>query len=129
MLNNFFCSVAPNIQSKIKFAHISFNHFLKNPCNESIFIKSCTNKETIDIIYDLSSNKATGLNSFIPIKIMKLEKDRITNNLSVLFNLSFSFGVFPDTLKIAKDFTSFFKKIKKNRMLQLQTNFVSLKSR
>ena len=60
---------------------------------------------------------------------MKLEKDSITNNLSVLFNLSFSFGVFPDTLKIAKDFTSFFKKIKKNRMLQLQTNFVSLKSR
>ena len=34
--NKFFCSVAPNIQSKINFVHKSFNHFLKNPCNESM---------------------------------------------------------------------------------------------
>ena len=56
--NKFFCSVAPNIQSKINFAHKSFNHFLKHPCNESVFIKPRTNKEIIGIISDLSSNKA-----------------------------------------------------------------------
>ena len=99
--NKFFYSVAPNIQSKINFAHKSFNHFLKNPCNEFIFIKPWTNNEIIDIISDLSSNKATGPNS-IPIKIMKLAKDCIANNLSVLFNLSFSSGIFPDKLKIPK---------------------------
>ena len=69
--NKFFCSVAPNIQSKINLAYKSFNHFLKNPCNESLFIKPCTNKEIIDKISDLSCNKATGPNN-IPIKIMKL---------------------------------------------------------
>ena len=81
---------------------------MKNPHNESIFIKPCTNKEIIDIISDLSSNKATGPNS-IPIKIMKLTKDCITNNLSVLFDLSFSSGVFPNKLKIAKILPAFKK--------------------
>ena len=45
LLNKFFGSVAPNIQSKINFAYKSFNYFLKYPCNETIFIKPCTNKE------------------------------------------------------------------------------------
>ena len=72
----------PNIQSKINLGYKSFNHFLKNPCNEAFFIKTCTNEEIIDIISDLSCNKATGPNS-IPIKIMKLAKDCIANSLSV----------------------------------------------
>ena len=79
---------------KINFAHKSFNNFLKNQCNESIFIKPCTNKGIIDITSDLGSNEATGPNSS-PIKIMKLAKDSTANNLTVLFNLSFSSGVFP----------------------------------
>ena len=72
LFNKFFCSVAPNIQSMI--THKSFNHFLKNPCNESIFIKPCTNKEITDIISNLCTNKATEPNS-TPIKIIKLAKD------------------------------------------------------
>ena len=44
---------------------------MKNPFNESILIKPCTNETIMDIIYDFKSNKATGPNS-IPIKIMKL---------------------------------------------------------
>ena len=37
-INKFFYFVAANIQSKISFAQKSFNYFLKNSCNESIFI-------------------------------------------------------------------------------------------
>ena len=97
----FFCFVAPSIQSEIDFAHKSFNYFLKNPCNESIFIKPCTNKEIRDIISDLGSKKATGPNSILT-KIMKLAKEFIANNLFVLFNFPFSQGIFPVKLKIAK---------------------------
>ena len=86
LFNKFFCSVARNIQSKINFTHKSFNHFFKNPCNKSIFIRPCINK--ILDIFDLSSNKAIGHNS-IPIKIMKLAKDCIANNL--LYYLIFFF--------------------------------------
>ena len=85
----------------INITYKSCDHFLKNPCIESFFIKSCTNKEIIDIISDLSCNKAAGPGG-IPVKIMKLAKDCIANNLSLLFNLSFSSGIFPDKLKIVK---------------------------
>ena len=101
MFSKIFCTVATNIQSKINFAHKSFNHFLKNPCNESISTKPCTNKEIINIISDLSSNKTTGPSSIL-IKIMELAKDFIASNLTVPFNLSFISGVFSDKLKIAK---------------------------
>ena len=108
MFSKIFCTVATNIQSKINFAHKSFNHFLKNPCNESIFTKPCTNKEIIDIISDLSSNKTTGPSSIL-IKIMELAKDFIASNLTVPFNLSFISGVFSDKLKIAKTLPVFKK--------------------
>ena len=61
--NTFFCSVPPNIHSKINFAHKSLNYFLKNKCNKSVFIRSFTNKEIIDVISDLSSSKTTEPNS------------------------------------------------------------------
>ena len=71
--HTFFSSVAPNTQSKINRTYKSFNHFLKNPGNESIFNKPCTNKEIIDIISDLSCNKAAGPNS-IPYKNFEISK-------------------------------------------------------
>ena len=108
MFSKIFCTVATNIQSKINFAHKSFNHFLKNPCNESISTKPCTNKEIIDIISDLSSNKTTGPSSIL-IKIMELAKDFIASNLTVPSNLSFISGVFSDKLKIAKTLPVFKK--------------------
>ena len=43
---------------------------------------------------------------------MKLAKDCTANNLSVLFNLSFSSGIFPDKLKIAKILPVFLKGLK-----------------
>ena len=55
----------------------------------------------MDIISLVVTEHLIGPNS-IPIKIMKLAKDCIANNLSVLFNLSFPSGIFPDKLKIAK---------------------------
>ena len=108
MFNKIFCTVATNIQSKIDFAHKFFNHFLKNPCNESIFTKPCSNKEIIDIISDLRSNKTTGPSSIL-IKIMELAKDFTASNLTVPFNLSFISGVFSDKLKIAKTLPVFKK--------------------
>ena len=47
------------------------------------------------------SNKSTGPNS-IPTKILKLLKNDISIQLSDIFNVFFSTGVFPSTLKIAK---------------------------
>ena len=46
-------------------------------------------------------NKSSGPNS-IPYKILNLLKKDISKQLSDLFNLSLSLGVFPSLLKIAK---------------------------
>ena len=42
-----------------------------------------------------------GINS-IPIKILKLAKEQIAEHLCFIYNLSFTTGIFPDSLKIAK---------------------------
>ena len=49
----------------------------------------------------LDYNKAVGLNS-IPTKILKLAKEQIAEQLWFIYNLSFTTGIFPDCLKIAK---------------------------
>ena len=38
---NFFCSVAPNIQSNIKQTFKLFHHYVANPCEESFLILPC----------------------------------------------------------------------------------------
>ena len=66
------------------------------------FFLSCTDKyEIINIISSLDRNKSTGPNN-IPTKILKLLINDISTQLSDIFNVSFSTGVFPSILKIAK---------------------------
>ena len=66
------------------------------------FFLSLTNKNKISsIISSLNPNKSVGPNS-IPTKILKLLKDEISSHLSDIYNISFSMGIFPSILKIAK---------------------------
>ena len=63
---------------------------------------SPTDKSEIEnIISSLDSNKSVGPNS-IPTKILKLLKNDISSQLSEIFYISFSPGVFPSILKTAK---------------------------
>ena len=49
----------------------------------------------------MNSNKSVGPNS-IPTRILKLLKNDISTQLADIFNISFSTGVFPTILKVAK---------------------------
>ena len=61
-----------------------------------------TDKNEISLtISSLDSHKSSGPNS-IPVKILKLLKNDISQQLSDIFNMSFSTGQFPSVLKIAK---------------------------
>ena len=61
-----------------------------------------TNREEIcKIISSLNISKSCGPNS-IPIKVLHLLQDQISNHLATICNLSFSTGVFPAVLKTAK---------------------------
>ena len=101
IFNDFLHSVAPAVQSKIKFSCKSFSEYLPSKYYDS-FIITPTSKAEIDaIISSLNSNKSTGPNS-IPLKILKLTQNEISQHLAYIFNLSFKKGVFLDFLKISK---------------------------
>ena len=100
-LNNFFCSVAQLVQEKIKYVFKPFQDYSSKPCNDSFIITPFTEDEISKIISEFNYNKATGINS-VPLKILKLAKQPISNHLSKIFNLSFSSGISPERLKTAK---------------------------
>ena len=99
--NNYFSNIALDIQSSIKYSAKEFHEFLP-PLNIKYFFLSPTDKnEIISIISVLDSQKVSGPNS-IPIKILKLMKNDISDQLAVLFNLSFTSSSFPTILKTSK---------------------------
>ena len=101
IFNDFFHYISPAIQSKIKFSCKSFNEFLPSKNYGSFTINPKSKAEIDAIISTLNSNNSTGLNS-IPLKILKLIQNKISQHLAHIFNLSFKIGVFPDSFKIAK---------------------------
>ena len=56
----------------------SFDQYLTEPRKESFLISPCTENEILEIISSLDYNKAVGIKS-IPIKILKLAKEQITD--------------------------------------------------
>ena len=101
IFNYFFLSVAPVIQSKIKFRCKSFNDYLPSKNYDSFTITPTSKVENDVIISSLNSNKLTGPNS-IPLKILKPTQNEIAQHLADIFNSSFKTGVFPGSLKIDK---------------------------
>ena len=99
--NDFFVNVGPETERSIpKVGHISPAHYLKNMLNVKFVLNQGTPEEIFDLIKILP-NKSSGPNS-IPLSMLKILSDVIIHPLSYVINLSFSSGVFPDALKIAK---------------------------
>ena len=90
-----------NIQSSIRYSNKNFSDFLPNIDIDSFFVSPTDSTEVSNIISSLNPLKAIRPNS-IPTKILKLLNKDISNQLTVLFNLSFSSGVFPSILKVSK---------------------------
>ena len=99
--NNFFCSVAAGVQSEVPFSYKTFFEYLPPPNRDSFFISPCTKEEIIEIISNFKPKKSAGPSS-IPTKILRLLTDDISEHLSIIFNLSFATGIFPEKLKVAK---------------------------
>ena len=101
IFNDYFRSIAEKTKAKIKFSNKSFQDFLHHSNKELLFIRPTDAHEVNLIISSLNSNKSTGPNRF-PTKILKLLKNEISTHLADIFNLSFSLGVFPSILKVAR---------------------------
>ena len=99
--NDFFSTIGKISESKIIKTDTSYDKFLKNPNEKSLFIKPTSEKEVKLLILNLNANKSNGPGSF-PTKILKFIVDIISRPICELINMSISNGIFPDTLKIAE---------------------------
>ena len=98
---NFFCSLVAGVQSEVSYLYKTFFEYLPPPNQDSFFISPCTKEEIIEIISNFKPKKSAGPNS-ISIKILRLLTDDISELLSIIFNISFGTGIFPEKLKFAK---------------------------
>ena len=100
--NDFFVNVGPETEKTVpKVPNISHEKFLKNRNQVNLIIAHISEEEVLEILKSLPTNKGTGPSS-IPTKFLLMIADLVIAPLSNLINVSFSTGVFPDILKIAK---------------------------
>ena len=112
--NNYFINISSAIRSTIKFSRNKFHGFLPDLDINSFFMKPVNKTEIEKIVVPNS----------IPTKILKLRSNNnVSNQLSELFNLSFSLGVFPSILKSSK-VISIFKKESKLKYSNYHTIFL-----
>ena len=113
--NSYFTSIADEILDKRKYeGNKSFRDYMSVSLCNSFVLRECNASEISVIIKGMNKNKASGPNS-IPNEILHILKDEISQPLSYIFNLSFSSGVHPDILKLAKTIPVF----KKDSRLQV----------
>ena len=75
--------------------------YLHSNTDSSFVIPPVTTLEIVDIISSLKNGKAAGAFS-IPINLLKILSNLIAEPLCTIVNGSFSTGIFPDDLKLAK---------------------------
>ena len=97
--NDFFSSVANDLESKIPISLNQPSYFFPIPRQNSFFARRVSVNECSIIISKLKNTKYC-LNS-LPVKILKLCSDKLSPMITKLLNESLVSGVFPDFLKIA----------------------------
>ena len=101
IFNNYFVNVAQKIDEKIPRTRKSPLDYLTSRNDKTFFLSPATPVEIEIIINALQAGKAVGPYS-IPISLLKILSSHITKPLCTIINDSFSSGVFPNSLKLAK---------------------------
>ena len=79
----------------------NFLTYLKTPCISSIYMLPTTPQEVCMAINSLKLNKASGNDDILPFSL-KMAAQSIASPLSMLINSCFTYGIFPNKLKLAK---------------------------
>ena len=99
--NNFFVNVGPDLAANITSTGKTYDQYLGECVQNSMFMRPIVKKEIIEIISKFDPNKSTGHDD-IGNKIVKKVANEIAEPLEMIFNLSFATGKVPEHLKIAK---------------------------
>ena len=90
--NNYFTSIAKKTNSNIKFSPKDYTDYLSYTNTNTFFLTPTDKNEISFIISSLDSHKSPGPNS-IPVKILKLLKNDISQQLSDIFNVFFNWAI------------------------------------
>jgi len=100
--NEYFTSIGPNLAKSIPKSNGNYRDFLDlNRMEQSFFLNPITSAEIILTVNEFESNKASGHDNISP-KVIKKIIPQIADQLSTIFNKSFTNGIFPDSLKTAR---------------------------
>ena len=104
IFNHFFCNIPKQIEKSIIPTQKAYDDFLTNPIERSFKFDLTSDEEIITYIKTLKNNKSNGPFS-ISNKLFKRVKKPLNELLTLLINLTFTQGKFPDILKIGKKFS------------------------
>ena len=99
--NNHFTSIVEEIEVNLVKSEFNYSKDLSNPNECSFFIKPTNAEDVLCEITKLKNNKSLGPSS-IPLKFLKLFITTLSEQISLIANISLSTGTFPSTLKTAK---------------------------
>ena len=98
----YFCTVGETLQKNINFhAANTFKSYLPPSIKQSIFCTPTTNTEIPKVVNKFKTNKSPGPDN-IGTRLLKEVISSIIQPLLHIFNMSFTSGVVPTSLKIAK---------------------------
>ena len=104
IFNHFFCNIPKQIEKSIIPTQKAYDDFLANPIEQSFKFDLTSDEEIITYIKTLKNNKSNGPFS-ISNKLFKRFMKPLSAPLTLLINLTFTQGKFPDILKIGKNFS------------------------
>ena len=99
--NEYFVNIGPSLAAKIPDTSASYKTYLPGNYINSFGLFPSTPGEIIAIVNQMIPKVTSGFDD-IPVNIMKLSINWTADPLSKIVNKSFSQGIFPDLLKIAK---------------------------
>ena len=97
----YFANIGNNLASAIPKSNVSFESFFRNSPMNSFALFPTTETEIENIIDNLNTSKSSGPYS-IPTKLLKMLKNTISVPFTYIINCSFSTGIMPEKLKIAR---------------------------
>ena len=108
IFNKFFINVSQKVTSGIPRTPKCPPDYLKRRNDKSLFLSNATPEEIEALINSLQEGKIVGPYS-VPIKLLKMINQPISLPLCLIINESFTSGIFPDNLQLAKVITLYKK--------------------
>ena len=99
--NKFYTTIADKLVTKLGKPATKFQDYLKNPNEHSIFLNETEPGEVATLMSKLDTSKSGDIYGITP-RLIKEAGPSMAINLSIIFNICLSTGIFPQLLKTAK---------------------------